>query len=1308
MSSVLLVVTFASLAALGDPSGVVIGEIHYRPPASLSGPGSDSGQDKGVEFVELYNSTNAAVDLGGWELAGAVRFAFPDGVSLAAGERVVVCRRRVRFLEVFAAVDASAVFGDFDGTLANDVDTVTLRDDARAFVDAVRYEDCAPWPEEAGGGGASLQRVCASASGEESANWSASAPTPLAANPAAACPLPPFTMPRVTIHEINYHPQRPNRILGVGEDGEDTEFVELHNTSGVAVNLRGWRFSDGIDFAFSIEHDTVLPAGGYLSVARNEGAVREAFDVLSVLGNYDGRLANGGERVTLVDELGQLVDSVFYDDTDPWPYAADGRGRTLERVSAAVSSERAANWRASRVSSDGFQRLTFFGSLRGRPTERFVVSSYGVGEFIIDNVRVESLAEPGANLVSNSTFDTGIGNWSLNGAASGSVWLADGGVGGGGALKLISNGQCPFDTCGTAHAVVFTLPAGLDLNSTYRFSLDVRYVSGEVAPFVAGIFGGTTGGLDHIGSPGASSTVAGTPLLVSDIGRFPEEPTSTDMTWITARVQYGGAGSVEVELIHNDGAVGVEPGTVVPMLDDGMSRDGLPADGVYGAVLPPQAHNTQLRYRIEARAGGGKVLSPRPFQPSMPSAEEVWGYYVNDLQVESDLPVYHILLNGIDGGDKDAVNNLLRCTILTPASFACRGELYPDVQARFRGNTMCVVDKRNFKVRFNDGRLFTGNGAAGLRKLNFNSMWTDKALVREHMAWRLIDELGLPYSATEYVRLNVSGSYYGLYLCLEHPDERFLKRNELDPDGNLYKAEQPAGADPSPKGVSLPSAMLGETYADLWQEETNEGGDFSDLAMFVEDMHADGLDAEGPSVGFWDSRADPELLIQYQVGQVALNNIDSFAKNHFLFNDLSAGRWGMLTWDLDLCFGKFFSQCAVAPEAGRRVGTLNDILLCNPQPERSAECLQLPPQLDPWFASTVNENILRNWVVEFFFNAGSGYYQRAYLKRLWDVMSDKVRNEVYDSQLDALVARLAVEAEEDFLRWGRFPTNVPGTPDGMLAHVELVKGQIACHGEFIRAYIEEFHPEITQLPEVKFTEILYSPIDGDSDLEFVELKNLSAAAVDLSGWTLAGGIRYTFPNGTVVASGEPLIVAKNPAALLQQLTQRVFGPFSGRLNSSGEALWLRDSGSGYPATVDFLHYRDDGEWPEVRPGESIELTAVSRGRDNDVGRNWRSSASTGGTPGRSDGVFSRGDANSDDRFDLTDALFIVNWLFLAGPTPGCIDSADVDDSARVDVTDAVVLLNFLFLSGPMPAAPFPNVGEDETLDELTCLNPDRS
>lgn len=69
------------------------------------------------------------------------------------------------------------------------------------------------------------------------------------------------------------------------------------------------------------------------------------------------------------------------------------------------------------------------------------------------------------------------------------------------------------------------------------------------------------------------------------------------------------------------------------------------------------------------------------------------------------------------------------------------------------------------------------------------------------------------------------------------------------------------------------------------------------------------------------------------------------------------------------------------------------------------------------------------------------------------------------------------------------------------------------------------------------------------------------------------------------------------------------------------------------------------------------------------------------------GGFRRGDADDSGTVNLTDGIFLLNWLFQAGGTPSCPDSADADDNGSINLTDAIYLLNFLFQGGPAPELP---------------------
>jgi hypothetical protein len=82
--------------------------------------------------------------------------------------------------------------------------------------------------------------------------------------------------------------------------------------------------------------------------------------------------------------------------------------------------------------------------------------------------------------------------------------------------------------------------------------------------------------------------------------------------------------------------------------------------------------------------------------------------------------------------------------------------------------------------------------------------------------------------------------------------------------------------------------------------------------------------------------------------------------------------------------------------------------------------------------------------------------------------------------------------------------------------------------------------------------------------------------------------------------------------------------------------------------------------------------------------------------------FRRSDANADGATNIADGSFVLNFLFLGGPDPKCIDAADANDDGGVNIADGSFILNFLFIGGREPPMPFADCGEDPTEDELEC------
>jgi hypothetical protein len=69
-----------------------------------------------------------------------------------------------------------------------------------------------------------------------------------------------------------------------------------------------------------------------------------------------------------------------------------------------------------------------------------------------------------------------------------------------------------------------------------------------------------------------------------------------------------------------------------------------------------------------------------------------------------------------------------------------------------------------------------------------------------------------------------------------------------------------------------------------------------------------------------------------------------------------------------------------------------------------------------------------------------------------------------------------------------------------------------------------------------------------------------------------------------------------------------------------------------------------------------------------------------------------GDVNADKFTDLSDAIYLVRFLYLGGPEPavlGCepfnhVKNGDIDGSGSYEITDPIRLINFLFMGGPPP------------------------
>ena len=196
---------------------VVISEIQYHPPDL-------PGDDDRYEFVELANIAAGPVPLSlaehaelPWRLRDAVGFRFPPGTVMAAGEHILVLSfdpatntaALADFRAFYSVPPGTRLFGPYAGKLDNSGGSIELVEDQlpwsipgpdygrtpEVLLERIRFADGFPWPTEADGAGASLQRRLLGAFGNDPTNWFASGVSPGAGSRSNQPPVIALTSP---------------------------------------------------------------------------------------------------------------------------------------------------------------------------------------------------------------------------------------------------------------------------------------------------------------------------------------------------------------------------------------------------------------------------------------------------------------------------------------------------------------------------------------------------------------------------------------------------------------------------------------------------------------------------------------------------------------------------------------------------------------------------------------------------------------------------------------------------------------------------------------------------------------------------------------------------------------------------------------------------------------------------------------------------------------------------------------------------------------------------------------------------------
>ena len=170
----------------------------------------------------------------------------------------------------------------------------------------------------------------------------------------------------LAITELMYHPAEPSTAeSAVSASRDDYEFIELRNLSSQTLKLAGVRISGEVTFEFPA--GATLPPNGAGVLVSNRAAFLTRYSTgQTILGEYGGKLSDGGGRLIFRDLAGNpFYDFTYDDDLDlGWATVADGTGRSLvlDMPLGMNNLNEAAVWRGSlaRLGTPGEVFTDFF------------------------------------------------------------------------------------------------------------------------------------------------------------------------------------------------------------------------------------------------------------------------------------------------------------------------------------------------------------------------------------------------------------------------------------------------------------------------------------------------------------------------------------------------------------------------------------------------------------------------------------------------------------------------------------------------------------------------------------------------------------------------------------------------------------------------------------------------------------------------------------------------------------------------------------------------------------------------------------
>ncbi len=956
--------------------------------------------------------------------------------------------------------------------------------------------------------------------------------------------------------------------------GNSSDWIEVYNAGDVAVDLADYHLTDSADdlTKWTFTQSFVLDPGAYgivfasgLDTVDPAGFVHTSFS-----------LSAGGEHVALVNPDGEVVSSfgdngadypeqvgdvayglpgvVLIDADSPAEVLVPGNGAlgtswTLPGFDAAASGFTAA------TSSIGYEADPGsnggFGGLIGTTLPVGTVGAYQRIDFNIDDVSQIT----GLQLLMQS--DDGFIAY-LNGVRVAELFAPA-------VPQYNSNASDQRSDQDGATPLAFSLDGDLGLLNTGNNVLAIHTLNRgssssdmlSIATLNASVVGNTAAYLQYP-TPGASNapaTQVGPQISVEDPAPTAVVPTDAPLTIHATVSAFANPVDASTVTLHYRTGFGAEVAVGMIELPDGRFSAQVPASAIQPGEMTRWYVTAQDTQGITGR--GPRFLDPL-------NSPEYFGVVGDDPSIDTDLTLIQWFIEDIPGSFTDAGAR---------ASIVVRGVFYDnvDVNAHGQSTRQSVFIKKSFDFDANSGEKFDlGDGVPAVSDFNLLTNYADQTKLRHTLANKAFELAGHAHLLAEPVTVYRNGVFYGLFDLVEEGDSEQLERLGLDPNNALYKVNNP----------------LNSVFNNV-SKESRKFEDFSDFAGLVA-----GEDLNGTAARIYDfDNLDIAAWINYIAVNTVIGNADYGHKNQFMYRDSTGtGQWSAFPWDLDLSFGHNWT------------GSLGGNAYFDPAVYTNNSVTHA---LNGILSRLVNDPVL-----------GQAYRQRVVnlTEQLLGASGTPAADSALGTLANAFRLQIADEAAADQALWG-LHSNYSQSPDQAIDQLidtfilqrrnNLLNGQLAGYSA------QAGNPPVEFGVGAEGFDV--EPISGDLAEQYLTITNPTSTPVDMSGWTLGGGIDHTLSPGTVLAAGQTIYITADVQAFLQRATgptggqQRfVQGNFTGQLTANGEVVELRGADGALVDSLTMPDNQGDLHLDQLRvtelnynppgsgdPTEFIEFTNVS-------------------------------------------------------------------------------------------------------------------